>query len=60
MVFVLAEIAHQGKPEDERFDGLQAEDHQGVADGADVLAAAVEAAVDGAEDFRGEGRVLVR
>ncbi len=56
--FIFAQRGNQGEAEHERFDGLEAKDHQGVADGSDVVAAAVKAAVHRAENFAGEGGVL--
>ena len=58
LLLFLVEVGDQREPEHQRLDALQPEDHQRVADRADVLAAAVKAGVDRAEDLAGEGRVL--
>ena len=54
----LGQVGHQREAQHQRLDRLQPQDHQRMGDGADALAAAVEAGVDRAEDLGGQRRVL--
>ena len=52
------QIGHQGKTQHQGLDALQSQNHQGMADGADMLAPAVEAGIDGLKNFARHGRVF--